>query len=227
MNRIILVTLSVWLSACSSSPQPVVVQNVPEQEPGLCGEHLSKSMGMQISMAKQSFQQGQYYSSLATLEKIDSDSVTKRALQASAYRKAGELDDAKKIYQSLLDTCVKGNAQHGLGLISAYQSDMKSAQTWLSKAAKSEPANPNIRNDYGFLLLSIGEDKKARGEFITALELAPTNETAAKNLWLVLFRNHETKAASSLNKRFSWSDAETQKLTLAATQFSPIDVDKP
>ena len=181
---------------------------------------------MKISMARQAFREGQYYSSLASLEKMDFDGITKRALQASAYRKAGDLDEAKKVYHTLLNTCVKGNAEHGLGLISAYQGDMKEAQTWLAKAAKAEPANPNIRNDYGFLLLSIGDEKKARGEFITALELDPNNQTAAKNLWLVLFRNHETQALDGLNQRFNWNEDETQKLKLAASQFSPITVGK-
>lgn len=226
MNRLLITIAAILLSACSSSPQSTSTsaQRVPEQDAGLCHEHLSKSVGMQISMARQAFQRGQYYSSLASLEKINSDGVTKRALQASAFRKAGELEKADDVYRTLLSTCLKGNAEHGLGLISAYQGDMKAAQTWLASAAKTEPANPNIRNDYGFLLLSIGEESRARAEFITALELDPNNKTAAKNLWLVLFLNHETKAMESLNQRFNWDQTERKKLTLAATQFSPINM---
>lgn len=224
--KVMTVLASIWLVGCTSSPQSVV-QNIPQQAPGLCDEQLSKNEGMQISLAKQSFQQGHYYSSLATLEKVPSQTITKQALQASAYRKAGEWEQAGKVYQELLNTCVKGNAQHGLGLMSAYQGDMQAAEHWLQLAAKSEPANPNIRNDYGFLLFSLGKEHQARGELITALELSPHNQTVAKNLWLVLYRNHETRAVTSLSHRFNWSESETQKLALAANQFKPLQFDGP
>lgn len=192
---------------------------------GLCGETLSKPIGMKISMAKQAFEGKQYYSSIATLEQIDESLITKKALLASAYRKSGQLDKAQSLYQSLLSTCISGNAAHGLGVIAAYRNDMKQAQIWLSQAVAKESANANIRNDYGFVLLSIGKDDAAREQFITALELDPNHQIAAKNLWLVLTRENETKAAKSLEQRFSWSPEEGNKLALAAKSFHPMSVE--
>lgn len=223
MKGFVITAVAITLSACAVTPTPVAKQT-PQTTKGLCGESLSKQDGMKISMAKQAFQRGQYFSSLATLEQIDSSLVTKQALQASAYRKTGQLAKAQTLYTHLLSSCIEGNAAHGLGLIAAYQGDVRQAQQWLSQAVREEPANANIRNDYGFLLLSTGEEQQARNEFITALELNPQHQTAAKNLWLVLLRNHEDLAASQLKARFAWSDTESQKMTQAAKQLKPISV---
>ncbi|MFD2017333.1 hypothetical protein ACFSJQ_20765 [Vibrio olivae] len=173
-------------------------------------------------MAKQAFIHGQYYSSLATLEQVEDNLITKLALQASAHRKAGQWEEAKDLYQELLSSCLKGNAAHGLGLIAAYQGKYLLSRDWLEIAIKAEPANANIRNDYGFLLLSLGQEKQARTQLVTALELSPDNQTAAKNLWLVLRRGSEEQAALSLQRRFSWTPQESNKLAVAAARLNPL-----
>ncbi len=214
--------LALLLTACSTqNSAPIAAQNF-ESAQGLCGEKLPKSAGMKMTMANQAFHGGQYFSSLATLQQIDDDLITKSALQASAHRKAGQWEEAKLLYQDLLSTCIKGNAAHGLGLIAAYQSKYLLARDWLEIAVRSEPANANIRNDYGFLLLSLGDEQNARKQLVTALELNPRDQTAAKNLWLVLTRNQEHQAAMSLQQRFSWSKEENQKLTSAAINLQPL-----
>lgn len=189
---------------------------------GVCGESLDKSQRISFTMAQQAFQKGEYFSSLAMLEQLDDRLITKQALQASAYRKTAQWDEAKALYHDLLSSCVKGNAEHGLGLVAAYQGDVEQAKQWLSQAVKDEPANANIHNDYGFLLLSMGDIPAARQQLLTALELAPKSEVTAKNLWLLLVRNNEGSTALDLQQRFGWKKDEVEKLLYAAQHFYPL-----
>ncbi len=218
--------LSLILCACTTnSPEPIA-QNI-ESTPGLCGEKLPQAAGLKMTMANQAFHNGQYFSSLATLQQIDENLITKSALQASAHRKAGQWEQAKILYQDLLSSCIKGNAAHGLGLIAAYQGKFLLARDWLEIAVRAEPANANIRNDYGFLLLSLGDEANARTQLVTALELNPRDQIAAKNLWLVLTRGKEDNAAQSLQQRFAWTNEEHNKLTLAAVSLHPLSNSEP
>lgn len=211
--------LTIYLSACSTSHQ---TQAPTQPSLGLCGEHISKRDGMTLSIAKQNFQNGLYLSSLANLEHINNNLISKKALQASAYRKSGQLEEAKNIYNKLLNSCLDGNAAHGLGLVAAYQGNMLDAKHWFTFAISKQPTNANIQNDFGFLLFSLGEVEKARHQFLTALELDPQHQIAAKNLWLALLNNGEHVAAEKLRSRFEWDEGESDKFANAAKQFTPI-----
>lgn len=210
--------LIVMLSACSSPPKDVNYA----QAPGLCDEQFSQSVGMQISMAQQAFANQNYYSSLAMLQKIEGTYITKTALEAKALLKTNQWDEANKKFTELLNTCLKGQAAHGLGLLTAYQKKYKEAGHWLRFAVDMEPADSNIRNDYGFYMLLVDEVEVAKKEFLTALELNPNNHRAAKNLWLALARDNDLRAAESLTRRYGWDRLESQKLANALNNFNPI-----
>lgn len=217
MKRL-LALCSLILAACSAPPKDTHYT----QAPGLCGEHFSQSTGMQLSIAQQAFASKNYFSALAMLQKIEGDTITKSALEAKALLKTNQWDAANKKFTDLLNTCLKGQAAHGLGLLTAYQKKYKESGHWLRFAADMEPADSNIRNDYGFYLLLTDDIDAAKKEFLTALELNPHNHRAAKNLWLALARDHDLKAAESLTKRYGWDHVESQKLTNALNNFNPI-----
>lgn len=213
------------MAGCSSQPASVE-KSVTEVSEGVCGDTLPKQHRMRITLAKQAFQRGEYFSALATLDQVDGDWITKKTLQASAYRKTEQWDKAESLYIQLMSSCIRGNAEHGLGLIAAYKGDLEDARSWLEQAVGTEPTNANIRNDYGFILLSLGRKALARNELITALELNPNHETAAKNLWLLLSVSGETNAAFSLQQRFSWNSSQMDKLNNAVYSFNEISAKK-
>ncbi|EPF9725847.1 hypothetical protein NB466_18075 [Vibrio fluvialis] len=216
--RRLFVIFTLALGACTSAPK----ETQYTQAPGLCGEKFSQSTGMQLSMAQQAFANQNYYSALAMLQKIEGSYITKTALEAKALLKTNQWDEANKKYTSLLNSCMKGQAAHGLGLLTAYQKKYKESGHWLRFAVDMEPANSDIRNDYGFYMLLIDEVDVAKKEFLTALELNPNNQKAAKNLWLALARGQDLKAAESLTRRYGWDQVESQKLANALNTFNPI-----
>lgn len=214
----LLVLIPLILAGCSSSQQPVEYT----QSPGACNEKLSQSQGMKLSMAQQAFSKQQYYSTLAMLKKMGTTSVSQSALQAKALLKTSQWDEASKVYDRLLDTCLKGEAAHGLGLISAYRQNYQQAGKWLRLAVDVEPDNSAIRNDYGFFLLLNDDTDAAKREFLTALELNPNNHRSAKNLWLALSRDNDRKGAQSLIKRYGWGYKENRELVTALRSFNPL-----
>lgn len=218
MKSILPCFLIMLITACSQTPTTVA------QSVGACGEEFSPTTGLQFSAAQQAFESQQYFSALALLQEIKGGYITKDSLEADAYLKTQQWDKAQQIYIMLLTTCLKGKAAHGLGLIASYKSQYPEAYQWLSLAVSIEPSQSNIRNDYGFILLLTGNNDEARNEFLTALELNPRNQVAAKNLWMLLHRTERQQAASSLQQRFSWSEQEHQKLANAANNFTPLSI---
>lgn len=216
--RNVFAILSILISACTSAPRDTAYS----QAPGLCDEQFSPSVGMQFSMVQQAIASHKYYSALAMLQQIEGSYITKSAMEAKALLKTNQWDEANKKYTSLLSSCVKGQAAHGLGILAAYQKQYKESGHWLRFAVEVDPANADIRNDYGFYLLMIDEAEMAKKEFLTALEINPENAKAAKNLWLTLARVEDLKAAESLSRRYGWDEAENQKLVNAHEHFNPI-----
>ncbi|UXI02192.1 hypothetical protein [Photobacterium sp. TY1-4] len=209
------------LSGCSSSPSS---QAAASASSGVCGESLSAEQGVKLSLIRQQLRQAQYYSALAELEMLPERSLSTDLLRAYSYRKLGKWSLAAEIYHDLQTTCLAGQAYHGLGLIAAYQDDLDQAMHWLSLAAKASPITADIRNDLGFLLLITGQDALARDELLTALELNPEHQNAAKNLWFVLLKNQQYRMAEQLASRFQWQSGERQEVLNAIAVFRPLSL---
>lgn len=224
MKTGILVSALLLLTACASDKE-YATTTATERHNGLCGEAVSAQEGLQLSIAQQAFQRGEYRSSLALLEKVKTESTAKIALQANALRKSGEREMAELKYRKMLTTCLRGNAEHGLGMIAIDQGQYSNALEWLRKAARDEPTNANIRNDLGFLLFSIGKYHHAKGELLTALELNPNHSQAARNLWMALMKNGEASVADNLASHYGWSLEDQHKMRVVMMSFRPLDFD--
>ncbi|KDM90122.1 tetratricopeptide repeat protein [Photobacterium galatheae] len=220
--------LAVVLAGCSASPQDDSAHATANKavQSGACGETLIAKDGMKLAMVKQQMDQGQYYLALAALDELNEDGLSVRMMRANSYRKLGKWDEATRLYQEMVSTCLAGEAYHGLGLIASYQGQMNAAMNWMQKAAKAAPVQADVRNDLGFLLLVTGQDQKARDELMTALELNPTHPNAAKNLWFILLKNNQKQAAASLASRFKWGDAEQKEMMDAIAVFQPLKLDQ-
>lgn len=219
--------LAVVLTGCSVSPQDESAHETANKDvqSGACGETLVAKDGMKLAMVKQQMAQGQYYLALAALDELKEDGLSVRIMRANSYRKLGKWDEAARLYRNLADTCLAGEAYHGLGLIASYQGQMNAAMDWMEKAAKAAPVEADVRNDLGFLLLVTGQDQKARDELMTALELNPNHPNAAKNLWFILLKNNQKQAAASLASRFAWGEAEQREMMDAIAVFHPLQLD--
>ncbi|EPN33499.1 TPR domain-containing protein, partial [Pseudomonas syringae pv. actinidiae ICMP 19096] len=69
--------------------------------------------------------------------------------------------------------------EHGLGQLAAARGDNALAQQHLLTASKLEPTDEKIRNDLGVVYLNQLKLEQARFQFLTAMELKPSDSLAA------------------------------------------------
>ncbi|MDV5168685.1 hypothetical protein [Photobacterium rosenbergii] len=217
-TRLLLVVLLLGLGGCQN-PGQASKQKI--ETTGSCGDRLSSEQGMAMSMIQQQIMGRHFYSALAELERLPLSPDT-RLLKADSYRHLGKWHQAEPLYKQLVGTCLAGRAYHGLGLVSAYQGDTDSAMDWLEQAVSAAPVSADIRNDFGFLLLVMGQDDRAYDQLFTALELEPEHPNAGKNLWFLLLKNEQHRQAETLASRYHWGEQTQQEMLSAISRFRPL-----
>jgi Flp pilus assembly protein TadD len=151
--------------------------------------------------------QGQYYAAVAHIQedrRAHGDSVELRLLEAHARRNLGQVSTATALYQSVLRSqpgdAAAAEAHQGLGRLAAAR-DPAMAMRELREAVRLAPANADIRNDYGYVLLQARRFADARTELATASELAPGDLRARNNLLILLWASGDDTAAQQLAQR--------------------------
>jgi len=107
-----------------------------------------------------------------------------RALQL---HQAGELEEARHAYESLLDSDPQNaDASHLLGLVMFQQGDTESARERVSTAIALRPDDPVIRNNFGEVLRAMGRDDEAAEQYHKALELHADYPEPHNNLAVIM-----------------------------------------
>ncbi len=197
MNWLALLFLSVFLLGCQhSSPHQAALHSQH-----MCGEPADADTGMRLDVVRKLMQQGQLYAALAHLDNLNDSALQIQYLRAEILRQSQRYDEAMQIYQALLETCLKGEANHGLGLIAGREGKLDEALLALAEAAKLLPINPRVRNDYGYALLLKGNYLMAQREFMTAIELDAKSLRAKSNLVLLFFIQEQQEKATMYAKQ--------------------------
>lgn len=151
--------------------------------------------------------QGQYYAAVAHIQedrRAHGDSIELRLLEAHARRNLGQASTATALYQSVLRSqpgdAIAAEAHQGLGRLAAAR-DPATAIRELREAVRLAPADADIRNDYGYVLLQARRFADARTELATASELAPGDLRARNNLIILLLASGDETAAQQLVQR--------------------------
>lgn len=168
--------------------------------------------GAKLTVIRQMLVGGKPHAAIAYLDAVGIMAPEADLLRADGLRQTGRAEEAAAVYRTLLGGCVAGYAHQGLGLIASADGRNSQAVADLREARQALPADPTIRNDYGYALLVSGEDKAAVHEFLTALELAPTDRRAANNLILLLLRTGEKERAQRFAEQFGVTAADFDKL---------------
>lgn len=196
------------LSACSSLTTKNPNQSKLSSSQESCEKADDADMSMNLDLIEQLLESGRLHAALAHLDNLQSNSLYATYLRAEILRQSNRNEEATRYYQSLLPTCMAGEAHHGLGLIAGRQNLLNQAEEHLSLAAKQLPVNPRIRNDFGYALLLQGKYEKAQREFLTALELDPDAHLAETNMMLLLLAKDEQAKAEAFAKRINM-DSQT------------------
>lgn len=215
--RILLLLLSISLlagcAALNGAQQPAkTAQN--------CGEAQDQDTAMRLDVVRKLMEQGRLYAALAHLDDLDTQALQARYLRADILRRSERSVEARPIYESLLETCLKGEAHHGLGLIAGRNGQLNNAAAELAQAAQLLPVNARVRNDYGYALLLKGELEPAKREFLTAIELDEEARLAETNLVILLLMQGEQQKAQAFARRVNMDKDTLADLQQQATQLA-------
>ncbi|NBA95073.1 tetratricopeptide repeat protein [Pseudomonas sp. R5(2019)] len=179
---------------------------------------LSDDQQLSLSMADDMAAEGRLHASLANLQRLPENLAQVRLSKAKALRQLGR-SEAEPLYRSLLGTCLGAEGEHGLGQLAMVRGDDSGALEHLRRAARLSPTDEKIRNDLGVVFLNQKRLQEARFEFLTAMELKPSDTLAASNLVTLLIYQDNWKQASELVTRAGLSPEQVADAQSRAEQL--------
>ncbi|WP_372860676.1 tetratricopeptide repeat protein [Spongiibacter sp.] len=204
----------VLLTGCAN------IQNKGDTVAGNCNRTLNQTETVKLDLVSQLIDEANYYSALAHLENDSSGSPRALWLRAEAQRKTGLLNEAYNNYRDLSLSCMTAAGHAGMAKILATRGDLAIAHQHMLKARQLAPTNADIRNDYGFILLAMGDFKAAQREFMTAMQLHQGHPVALRNMVISLILDGDSRTAMRLAKNNNIDDNQFRELVNKASHFA-------
>ncbi|MGI4812250.1 MAG: tetratricopeptide repeat protein [Janthinobacterium lividum] len=154
-----------------------------------------------LSLIEKMQRQGLYFASLAHIDEFEKKFGTApdvRLLRGDALAKTEQPDQARAVYETLIDTKVAAPAWHGIGLVDAQRNSWPSAVAALQNAVERDPTNASFVSDLGFAYMKSGDLSNARVPLAQAAELAPNDQRIVGNLALYLMASGDDAAATAV-----------------------------
>ncbi|MGE8100724.1 tetratricopeptide repeat protein [Pseudomonas fluorescens] len=195
MKALMAIAATVMLAGCAT--------NGLSSRPSSCSSP-SSDQQLSLNLADDMTNDSRLYASLANLEGLPDDLPQVRLRKARVLRLLGR-NEAEPLYKSLLGTCLAAEGEHGLGQLAVARNDNAAAVDHLERAMRMAPTDDKIRNDLGVVYLNQRRPNEARFQFMTAMELKPSDSLAALNLVTLLIYQDNWKQAAELANRASLS----------------------
>jgi protein O-GlcNAc transferase len=145
--------------------------------------------------------------------------------EAFGHHQAGRIDQAAKLYRSVLHHAPKHfDARHLLGVTALQQGHLDDAQREIAAAIEINPRDAAAHNNMGTVWLRRGDLAHARESFESALKLRPGDADANANLGAVLVRLGEAaRAVPMLRKAIAQRASPELRNQLAAALLASGD----
>jgi len=122
--------------------------------------------------------------------------------QAFDQYRAGRLDVAAQICRAILERQPDNSeANHLLGVLYFRQGDNATARVYMQQAIDSPSASAEMHNNFGSVLIALGEPEKAIEAFNRALVLKPEYADAYNNLGVIYRNSRRIEAAIEAFRR--------------------------
>lgn len=168
-----------------------------------------------------------FHAALARLDAMPQTNAYTRYLRAHVLRQLGREAEAESLYKELLTSCMEGYARHGLGLLAARDGEIDNAREYLGQAREQIPLDIRVRNDYGYVLLLVGQPEAAHAEFMTALELNGDVRQPRYNALLALMMLGRTEQAQRFAEHTKLSQADIDRARQEARRISQKNGSQP
>jgi Flp pilus assembly protein TadD len=215
MKALVAIAVALTLGGCATDG------HTPWQasggKPANCAK-LESDQELSLNLADDMSNEGRLHASLANLQGLP-DNPQVRLRKARVLRLLGR-SEAEPLYRSLLGSCMAAEGEHGLGQIAAAKGNNELAISHLQRAEEMAPTDDKIRNDLGVVYLNQLRLEEARFEFLTAMELKPTDSLAALNMVTLLIYQNNWQQAALVASRANLSTGQVSKAQARATQLA-------
>jgi Flp pilus assembly protein TadD len=134
----------------------------------------------------------------------------------------GRLDRAEQVFRDLVLGCDTGRSHHGLGMVLLKKNDVGDALRHLEIARERTPASPQVRNDYGYVLLVVGRYEDAAYELRTAMELGNGQGPVRQNLGVAYLLTENWAGLQWMTQEYGFSGDERAYAKKLAQQFGSV-----
>ena len=210
--------VALMLTGCAQWPP--VASNAEQASPAACESGNTPTDNTKLAAIEQMLNEGKFYAAIAQLDALGNVSPKAQLIRADALRRIDREKDAQALYLNLVGSCINGRAHHGLGLLAARQGDQGSSIDHLTQARLALPTDARIRNDLGYALLLADRLDDAQFEFLTALDLNPQDNLAARNLVLLSFKRGDASKARQLATKLGLDNNTFDRLAQQAKSLS-------
>lgn len=196
----------------------------PPSKPAPLAESSASARQLHTDLVREMMAQGRYYAALAHIEELQRSGGPREELlllHAQALAKLGRATESEGEFRQLLAGSFAGEAQHGLGLLYATR-DYRQSLQYLREATRLRPTDANVRNDYGYALLTGGYHRDARLQLATAYELDPVLDKYRNNYVLALLLNKDEAEVARVRQRSEMSEQTLQTLRARVQQWPGV-----
>ena len=220
MQKIAIGIMATLLTAgCASQP--------PSERPGdpynldrlNCSARIQPEQQVQLDMVDNLMNRERDHAALAQLEAKPMETVDHWVRYGQLKVSTGYLGEAETIFQGLVDRCGTGRSHHGLGMVLLKQDKVLKALHHLEIARERTPASAQVRNDYGYVLLMVGDYEDAAYELRTAMELGDGQGPVRQNLAVAYLLTDNWGGLEWMKKQYDMSSEERAYAERLAEQF--------
>src|SRR5215213_5411491 len=135
----------------------------------------------------------------AAAAQAKNQAVEQKLTEATNALSAGDLNGSEKILQEVLQSAPRSATALTLaGIIADRKNDLPKAEKYFAAAARLAPGAPEMRNNYGAILLRLKRPREAAKEFSASLAINPKQLSALVNLAQIRFAENNLRAAADL-----------------------------
>ncbi len=187
-----------------------------------CKEEPSPTDNVALGGIEQTLRNDKAHAALAQLDALGNTLPQAQLLKAEALRRIGRTTESKKHYERLLNSCLAGQAHHGLGLLLTATGEPIKSLSHLQSARDLLPTDASIRNDLGYAFLLRRDMEAARFELMTSVQLSPDLIKARHNLYLLAALEKQDGVMQSMAGQWAFDAGTEARLKEAARRLQQI-----
>lgn len=189
-----------------------------------CHSQIQPEQQVELDLIDRLMNSGQVHAALAQLESKPLATEDHWLRYGQLLAATGRLGQAQQVFQALVNRCNTGRAHHGLGMVLLKDNRINAAFTHLKIARERTPADPDVRNDYGYALLLVGDYPQAAFELRTAMELGDGQGPVRQNLAVAYLLTDNKPGLQWLAQRHDFSARELEHARKLAQRFRNVTI---